>query len=107
MKELNKEYIFTYKIEITNESKKTVQLKSRFWKIHQFSKPASIRVVEGEGVVGEQPIIKPGKSFQYSSYCNLTHFKGSMEGWFNFIDIENENEFKVDVNEFTFDLLKE
>eukprot|EP01080_Neovahlkampfia_damariscottae_P005545 gene5545-9364_t len=106
-RESNNEYIFTYKIEITNETEKSVQLKSRFWKIIQDSNPQSIRIVQGEGVVGEQPVIKPGQTFDYSSFCNLTHFKGSMEGYFDFVDLETENDFQVDISEFKFELKKE
>jgi ApaG protein len=98
-------YIFSYKIEITNESEKTVQLKSRFWEIFE-KQTQTYRIVEGEGVVGQQPILKPGEFHQYESFCDLNHPEGTMKGHFNFIETDSpiETEFKVEVGEFRFHL---
>jgi ApaG protein len=101
----NEKYIFSYKIEITNETEKTVQLKSRFWEIYE-KQTETYRMVEGEGVVGQQPILKPGESHQYESYCDFNHPEGTMKGHFNFVELDSpiETEFKVEVGEIRFHL---
>ena len=71
-------YFFVYSITITNVSDYTVQLKRRHWYI--FDSNGIKSEVEGEGVVGEQPILIPGQSYQYVSGCNLSSEMGKMEG---------------------------
>ena len=71
-------YFFLYSITITNVSDYTVQLKKRHWYI--FDSNGIKSEVEGEGVVGEQPILIPGQSYQYVSGCNLSSDMGKMEG---------------------------
>lgn len=72
------EYVFSYTITIENMSEFTLQLKRRHWYI--FDASASIDEVEGEGVVGLQPILEPGQSHTYTSGCNLETPIGKMEG---------------------------
>ena len=71
-------YFFVYSITIANESDYTVQLKRRHWYI--FDSNGIKSEVMGEGVVGEQPILIPGQSYQYVSGCNLSSEMGKMEG---------------------------
>jgi len=70
------EHMFAYRITLENHNPFTVQLMSRQWYI--FDSTGEYREVEGEGVVGQQPIIKPGETFQYVSGCNLKSEMGKM-----------------------------
>lgn len=71
---------FAYKIKINNESNRTVQLLGRKWMIKQAD--GTIDTVEGDGVVGDQPVIDPGQSHEYTSYCLLNGDHGSMWGFY-------------------------
>lgn len=71
-------FVFTYRITIENRSAYTIQLLRRHWYIHDLNYPQ--REVEGEGVVGVQPILEPGESHQYVSGCNLKSGLGKMYG---------------------------
>ncbi|MFT4801213.1 MAG: ApaG protein [Flavobacteriaceae bacterium] len=71
-------YFFAYRITIANASDYIVQLKKRHWYI--FDSIGIKREVEGDGVIGEQPILVPGQSYQYVSGCNLTTAMGKMHG---------------------------
>lgn len=64
----NGRYVFSYTIEVKNEGDLTVQLLSRHWYI--FDSDGSHSEIKGEGVVGEQPVIHPGQSRGYQSFCN-------------------------------------
>jgi ApaG protein len=71
-------YVFTYRVSIENNSRKTIQVLRRNWHIKDAGYP--IREVDGEGVVGQQPIIEPGNVHQYVSGCNLKSGIGCMHG---------------------------
>ncbi len=71
-------YFFAYRITIKNISDYTVQLKKRHWYI--FDSNGIKNEVEGDGVVGVQPILVPGQSYQYISGCNLITDMGKMHG---------------------------
>ncbi|WPP50259.1 Co2+/Mg2+ efflux protein ApaG [Catalinimonas niigatensis] len=71
-------YVFTYHITIENNSQHTVKLLKRHWFISDAGYPA--REVEGEGVVGKQPVLEPGDTHQYVSGCNLKSGIGKMYG---------------------------
>lgn len=91
-------YIFTYKVEIINQSEKTVQLLERFWSItDSLDKDSEVR---GDGVVGKQPILLPGESHEYSSACHLKSSYGSMCGAYKFVGILEGEEFWVDIPMF-------
>lgn len=75
---MNRRFVFGYLIEISNEGPEEVQLLRRHWYIRDST--GRTQEVEGDGVVGEQPIILPGDRHKYSSYCVLETFEGSMEG---------------------------
>ena len=64
------QYFFAYRIRITNAGDETVQLVSRHWVITDGN--GDVEHVQGPGVVGEQPVLAPGQSFEYTSFCPLT-----------------------------------
>jgi ApaG protein len=82
------QYLYTYNISITNHSKGPCQLLRRHWIIVDGNGQKD--EVEGEGVVGEQPLIAPGQTYQYSSYCPLPTSTGNMRGAFEFIDSKKQ-----------------
>ncbi|CAN0388881.1 unnamed protein product, partial [Ectocarpus sp. 12 AP-2014] len=69
---LKDQYIFVYKVKITNQSSQTVQLVSRTWEIKAIEATEAPQLVKGPGVVGQQPVLEPGQSFEYSSACPIT-----------------------------------
>jgi len=77
----NKRYVFSYLITITNNDSETVQLLSRYWMITDGDQET--QEVEGQGVVGEQPAIKPGESYSYTSGAVISTEVGSMTGHYN------------------------
>jgi len=86
-------FAFSYEITIENQSKDLVQLLSRHWEIKDALN--DVEMVDGEGVVGQKPIIKPGESHTYSSGSLLTSPFGTMKGFFNMINFTNSRKFKV------------
>ena len=91
------QFVFGYRITLTNESERTAQLVSRAWKI--VDARGREHRVEGDGVVGKQPLLEPGQTFSYSSFCPLPTEWGTMEGQFLMRTAEGE-EFWVDVGRF-------
>jgi ApaG protein len=75
---LEDEWVFQYTVRITNQGPDTVQLVSRHWIITDAAE--HIEEVRGPGVVGEQPVLAPGESFKYSSWCPLKTPMGMMRG---------------------------
>jgi len=75
---LEGEWVFQYTVRITNQGSTTVQLLSRHWVITDGA--MQIEEVKGPGVVGKQPILGPGESFKYSSWCPLKTPTGMMYG---------------------------
>lgn len=71
-------WVFQYTVRITNQSAETVQLVSRHWIIADAMD--RVEEVEGPGVVGEKPVLAPGESFKYSSWCPLKTSTGTMRG---------------------------
>jgi ApaG protein len=71
-------YFFAYRIRISNAGEETVQLLSRHWVITDGD--GQVEHVRGPGVVGEQPVLEPGESFEYTSFCPLPTPIGSMHG---------------------------
>jgi len=92
-------YVFTYKISIENNSDHTMQLLSRLWNIIDLTYHK--RVVEGEGVVGQQPVLEPGQSHQYVSGCNLKSGIGKMFGSYTMERLIDGKKVKVIIPEFT------
>lgn len=81
-------YFFAYKVRIINEGSKRVQLMSRHWVITDAY--GQVEEVVGPGVIGQQPTLEPGKSFEYSSFCPLTTPTGSMQGSYTMVDQKGE-----------------
>lgn len=73
-------HVFSYTITIENQGPEPVQLMKRHWLIKDSN--GESYEVKGEGVIGKQPLIKPGASHTYSSFCVLKSFRGSMEGYY-------------------------
>ena len=76
-------WFWVYHIRIENGSDETVQLLTRHWRITDGR--GMVNLVDGEGVVGEQPVLAPGQSHDYVSGCPLTTPTGSMEGHYTFV----------------------
>jgi ApaG protein len=92
-------YVFTYRVTIENQSEFTIQLLRRHWHIHDAG--SSKREVEGEGVVGQQPILEPGENHQYISGCNLKSGMGKMNGTYLIERIVDGKRFQIAIPEFT------
>lgn len=91
-------YAFAYKVTIENLSKDVVQLNSRYWKIKDALN--NDKVVKGDGVIGQQPILQPNESHTYSSGCLLMAPFGSMYGHYNMINYTTGQKFKVFIPTF-------
>lgn len=91
-------YIFVYRIIIENLGHETVQLLKRHWLI--FDAGGSRRQVDGEGVIGQQPILHPGEQHQYTSWCPLAAPIGYMSGHYEFKDTIQERTFSVRIPKF-------
>lgn len=95
---LQRKFVFAYFIRIENNGAQTVQLMRRHWFIRHSS--GRIEEVEGEGVVGKQPVVKPGAFHEYNSYCILETMEGSMEGSY-LMQREGGEFFRVAIPKFT------
>jgi ApaG protein len=82
------QWFFLYTVEITNLGSETVQLVSRYWLIRDGV--GRTEEVRGPGVVGEQPVLEPGESYEYTSGCPLPTPFGSMEGHYEMVTAEGE-----------------
>jgi len=92
-------FVFAYRIDIRNNSEYTVKLLRRHWFIADAN--STVREVEGEGVVGRQPVLEPGESHQYMSGCNLKSGVGKMAGTYLMERLGNGDNFQVNIPEFT------
>ena len=93
-------YSFVYTITITNAGEVPAQLISRHWVIGNSA--GEIEEVKGLGVVGQQPLLKPGEAFQYTSGCRLRTASGSMEGHYFFVAEDGER-FEIQIPPFMLD----
>jgi len=82
------EYVFVYRVRIENAGAGTLQLVRRRWHIHDST--GEDQHVEGEGVVGRQPVLHPGSVHEYKSYCVLRSPTGWMEGEYTLVDRTGE-----------------
>lgn len=82
------QYLFAYHITLSNEGDETVQLLSRHWVITDGE--GHVEEVRGPGVVGAQPVLKPGEQFRYTSGCPLRTPVGTMHGEFNMVTSAGE-----------------
>ncbi len=91
-------YVHAYRITIQNRSSTTVQLLRRHW--HIVESNGVERELEGEGVVGQQPVLAPGESHQYTSWCPMMTDVGKMYGTFLMVKTEDGAQFEVRIPEF-------
>lgn len=91
-------FIFGYHITIENRSPHTVQLLRRHWII--MDSDGVLREVEGEGVVGLQPVLAPGEIHGYSSFCNLDTAIGKMSGTYLMVRLDDDSRFEASIPEF-------
>ena len=94
----NEHFMFAYRITIENVSEYTIQLVRRHWNI--FDSIGVSKQVDGDGVVGEQPILAPGDQHQYVSGCNLKSEMGFMEGYYEMIRELDNSIFHVSIPRF-------
>jgi ApaG protein len=92
------QYLYVYTIHITNYNEYAVQLISRHWDITEGD--GTKKSVDGEGVVGEQPVLEPSAIHAYSSFCVLGFPLGLMSGYYNMIRLDTGETFSVDIPEF-------
>ncbi len=90
-------YFFAYWVTITNESETAIKLMDRHWEITDAI--GKLKVVDGEGVIGKQPIIKPGESFSYNSFCPIETEFGMMTGHFQ-VKREDGHFIKIEIPQF-------
>lgn len=93
----NQKFTWSYEITINNATDFIVQLLGRCWRITDMT--SRVEEVQGAGVVGLQPIIKPGKQFTYISFCQLTTPQGTMEGYYEMQNLD-EKHFIVEIPKF-------
>jgi len=91
-------FVFAYFVTIENHSMHTVKLTDRFWKI--FDSLNKTEIVEGEGVVGQSPVLEPNDQYSYSSGCFLESNIGAMTGYYKMINLDNLEPFKVLIPNF-------
>lgn len=84
----SKQYAFAYTVNIANQGTETAQLKSRHWIISDAF--GAVQEVRGEGVVGAQPVLRPGEEFEYTSWCVIATPSGSMRGTYQMITSEGD-----------------
>jgi ApaG protein len=93
-------YVWAYSIRIENLGPQIVQLKNRYW--HITDARGHIQEVRGPGVIGEQPVLKPGESFEYTSGTPLATPSGIMLGTYE-MTTDDGKQFDVDVPAFSLD----
>jgi ApaG protein len=93
-------YFWAYTIILTNLGRETVQLKTRHWRITDAH--GKLQEVRGAGVVGEEPVIKPGENFEYTSGVPLPTSSGFMTGTYGMVSASGE-EFQIEIPAFSLD----
>jgi ApaG protein len=97
------QWFFLYTIRLKNEGGETVQLMSRHWIITDAM--GDVKEVRGPGVVGKQPVLEPGDTFEYTSGCELTTPFGSMRGTYQMVTVsdkaDKEAHFDIQIPPFT------
>jgi ApaG protein len=91
------EWVFQYTVRITNQGLETVQLISRHWIITDAD--GHTEEVQGPGVVGEQPVLAPGESYKYSSWCPLKTPAGVMRGAYQMVSADGKG-FDIEIAPF-------
>jgi ApaG protein len=97
------QWFFLYTIRLKNEGRETVQLMSRHWIITDAM--GDVKEVRGPGVVGKQPVLEPGDTFEYTSGCELTTPFGSMRGTYQMVTVSDKSDkeahFDIQIPPFT------
>ena len=93
-------FVWAYQVNIENTGSETVQLKSRYWHITDAS--GQVTEVRGDGVVGEQPVLRPGESFEYTSGTPLSTPSGIMVGRYQ-METKGGEGFEIDIPAFSLD----
>ena len=91
-------YVYAYHITISNRGEQTVQLLTRHWIITDAEE--NVQEVRGEGVIGQQPVLRPGESFEYTSGCSIATPVGTMKGSY-FMQADDGRQFDAPIAEFT------
>jgi ApaG protein len=94
------QYFWAYRVTIENQSRETIQLLSRHWMITNAH--GDLTEVKGPGVVGEQPVLKPGESFEYTSGAPLNTTSGMMGGAYQ-METESGERFDIEIPTFSLD----
>ena len=94
----NSIFLFSYDVEIKNDSGSEVQLLSRYWHIQDGD--GNVEEVRGSGVIGLQPLIKPNERFEYSSFCSLKTPFGMMSGAYQ-LKLKSDEIFDADIPAFS------
>ena len=90
-------FVFSYRVGLSNEGLEPARLLFRHWRIHDSA--AGDSLVDGDGVIGQQPLLRPGDSHEYSSFCVLRSPAGYMEGYYTFARPDG-SQFRVEVPRF-------
>jgi ApaG protein len=83
-----RQYAFAYTVNIANQGSVTAELKSRHWIITDSF--GAVQEVRGEGVVGAQPVLRPGEEFEYTSWCVISTPSGTMRGSYQMVTRDGE-----------------
>lgn len=94
-------WVWAYQVQITNHCRVTVRLLRRTWRITDAH--GRMQVVQGDGVIGEQPLLEPGESFEYTSGTPLETSSGIMVGVYHMIEAASAVPFDVDIPAFSLD----
>jgi len=95
-------FIWAYQIRIKNKSTETIKLLSRYWRT--IDECGNVQEVEGEGVVGEKPVITANNSYQYSSGIHLKYPSGIMSGKYFIENTSNKEVFEIKIPNFSLDI---
>lgn len=95
------QHFWAYRVIIVNHGKHTIQIKSRYW--HITDELGSVEEVSGQGVVGEQPVLRVGDSYEYTSGCPLNAQSGIMHGYYT-VQTDSGEIFNVAIPAFSLDL---
>jgi ApaG protein len=96
---VDERFVYAYRITIRNESTETVQLMRRHWYIRDSNN--ILREVEGEGVIGQQPVLEPGEHHEYVSWTNLLTDVGKMYGVYTMRKEGDDSRIDLQIPEFT------
>jgi ApaG protein len=94
-------FFWAYTINIANKGSETVQLKTRHWRIVDAT--GKEQEVRGAGVVGEEPLLKPGESYEYTSGVPLPTPSGFMQGSYGMIRTDDRANFDIEIPAFSLD----